>query len=115
MTRLRQGSGGQAAPIYGLTPAQADCARVIAAMTDFLGNSPTYAEIAAELGLTNRSRAHDLVHCLVERGWVERRFSKRRPLFKSWRALRLTRSPPPFDYGAIDITEAGQDYLEAAA
>ena len=103
-------------PIYGLTPAQADCARVIAALTSFEGNSPTYQEIADELGLVNsRSGIHRLVNGLIERGWIERRFSKRRPLFNAGRALRLTRSPPPFDYSAIALTKAGREYAEKAA
>lgn len=109
MTNLRQGSGGQAAPTYGLTPSQADCARVIHALTDFLGNSPNYKEIAAELGLSSISEVYRLVHALIERGWIERR-----PGF-AIRVLRLTWSPPPFDYSAIAITKAGQAYLEQAA
>ena len=103
------------APIFGLTPAQADCAMVIAALLDFEGNSPTYAEIAAELCLASKGRAHRLVQSLKERGWIEPRFSRRRPLFKAWRALRLTRSPPPFNGNPIGITEAGRAYAENAA
>ena len=93
------------APIYGLTPAMADCARVIAAMTDFDGNSPRFAEIAHELG-TSTGGVHRLVICLIERGWVK----PYEPRIKQ--PLRLTRSPPPFDYSAIAITEAGREYLE---
>ena len=95
-------------PIYGLTPAQADCARVIAALTTFEGNSPSYKKIAAELGIY-QSQACGLVGRLIDRGWIAR------PARFAWRALRLTRSPPPFDYGAIDVTEAGRAYLEQAA
>ncbi len=108
------------APTYGLTSAQADCARVIAAMTDFLGNSPTYDEIAAELCLSHsKSGVHRLVNDLIERGWIEVCHTERAPRW--WpisgprRALRLTRSPPPFPMCAIAITEAGREYLEQAA
>lgn len=104
--------------VYGLTPSQADCARVIAALTDFLGNSPSYAEIAAELSLQNKSGAHRLVHGLIERGWIKpwlkaNRFS----VFdiRRKRSLRLTRSPPPFNGNPITITEAGREYLEKTA
>lgn len=98
------------APVYGLTPSQADCARVIHALTDFLGNSPSFVEIAAELCLsTGRSGVHRMVHALVDRGWIVP-FEPR-----TKRALRLTRSPPPFNYSASAITEAGQAYLDQAA
>lgn len=106
------------APIYGLTSAQADCARVIHALTDFLGNSPSYAEAGVELGLASVSGVHRLVHGLIERGWIEAgpkasRFS----VFdiRRKRSLRLTRSPPPFNGSAVAITEAGRAYLEQAA
>ena len=117
------------APIYGLTPAMADCARVIAALTDFEGNSPSYEEIAAELCVCNKSRVYTLVQALIERGWIETRdpdlasakwalyFNPPRafPIPAPHRGLKLTRSPPPFDYSAIAITEAGRAYLEKAA
>lgn len=96
------------APLYGLTPAQADCARVIAAMTDFEGNSPSFREIGAELSLAGESGVYRLVHQLIERGWIER------PPKYAIGALRLTRSPPPFDGNPITITEAGREYLRAA-
>lgn len=96
------------APVYGLTPSQADCARVIGALTDFEGNSPTLAEIAAELGVT-RSNVIELAAQLLDRGWI----APRTPWAR--RTLKLTRSPPPFDYSAIAITEAGRAYLENAA
>jgi len=96
------------APVYGLTPGQADCARVIAALTDFEGDSPSFAEIARELGCS-KSEAVRLVICLIERGWIER------PPKYAMGALRLTRSPPPFDGRAVDITEAGRLYLEKHA
>jgi len=95
-------------PIYGLTPAQADCARVIAAMTTFEGNSPTYEEIAAELSLADKSGAHRLVMGLNDRGWIEPYPNG------AIRAIRLTRSPPPFNGNPITITEAGREYLRAA-
>lgn len=117
------------ATIYGLTPAQADCARVIGALTSFEGKSPSYAEIAAELCVSHsKSGVHRLVHGLIERGWIVPRDLKRAA--RDWlavyprfvlsipnqrRGLRLTRSPPPFDYSAIAITEAGREYLEQAA
>ena len=106
------------APVYGLTPAQADCARVIAAMTDFLGNSPSYDEIAAELSLASAAGVHRLVHGLIDRGWIEWPFSPtlvpaRFSLPR--RGLKLTRSPPPFPMCAIAITEAGRAYLEKVA
>ena len=95
--------------VYGLTPGQADCARVIAALTDFDGNSPSFAEIGAELGVANKSGVHRLVQSLIERGWLEPYTSQAK------RVLRLTRSPPPFDGRAIAITEAGRQYLEQHA
>ena len=96
-------------PVYGLTPSQADCARVIAALTDFEGTSPSFAEIAAELGIANKSGVHRLVHQLIERGWID-------PYeLQGKRALRLTRPPPPFNGNPITITKAGRAYLEDAA
>jgi len=94
--------------IYGLTSGQADCARVIAAMTDFLGNSPSNREIAAELGITLQA-VYPPTKGPTERGWLVPR--------APWahRALRLTRSPPPFDGRAVAITEAGRLYLEKHA
>jgi len=97
-------------PVYGLTPAQTDCARVIGALTDFDGRSPTYDELRAELCLTSKGRVYILVQALVERGWV-----KLPPYSLAPRALRLTRSPPPFNGNPIAITEAGRAYLEQAA
>ena len=116
------------APVYGLTPSQADCARVIAALTSFEGKSPSYDEIAAELCLSGRPRVHWLVHQLIDRGWIEERHTEQAvrdwlavyprwmgPIRNARRGLRLTRSPPPFNGDPIAITEAGQEYLEAAA
>ena len=97
------------APVYGLTPSQADCARVIAALTDFEGKSPSYDEITVELGFRNKGQVHRTVERLIERGWIKP------PPKYAIRALRLTRSPPPFSYSAIAITEAGREYLEDVA
>lgn len=94
--------------VYGLTSTQADCGRVIAAMTDFLGNSPSYDEIAAEMNL-HKGYVHRTVERLIERGWIIR------PPCFAIRALRLTRSPPPFNGNPITITKAGRAYLEQAA
>ena len=98
------------APIYGLTPAQADCARVIGALTDFDGRSPSYKELRDELCLASTGRVYVIVQALVERGWV-----KLPPYSLAPRALRLTRSPPSFNGNPIAITEAGREYLDKAA
>ena len=97
------------APVFGLTPAQADCARVIAALTSFEGKGPSFAEVSDEMCIHSKGRVWVLVQALIERGWIKR------PYFNATRALRLTRSPPPFDYGAIDVTDAGRAYLDKAA
>ena len=101
------------APIYGLTAAQADCARVIGALTSFEGNSPSYAEIAAELSLQSVGGVHRLVHGLIDRGWIKR--PPRLGQMGNRRNLHLTRPPPPFDGNPIAITEAGREYLEDTA
>ena len=91
---------------YSLTPAMADCARVIAELTALEGRPPSYDQIAAELCL-NKSRVKDLVYALEERGWLERR---------GWdRCWHLTREPPPLDVTPVEVTEAGRAHLEAAA
>ena len=94
------------APIYGLTPAQADCARVIGALTSFEGKSPSYAEIAEEMCVSHsKGGVHRLVHGLINRGWIA-------PYPKAAnRALSLSRSPPPFNGNPIAITDAGRKYL----
>ena len=83
--------------VVSLTHAQADCARVIAALTSFLGNSPSFEEIRVELCVSNRSRVHTLVQALIERGWIRHRLRAMtytgaiipRPA----RSLRLTNHP----------------------
>ncbi|KKL11187.1 hypothetical protein LCGC14_2548310 [marine sediment metagenome] len=103
------------APIYGLTPAQADCARVIHALTDFEGKSPSYDEISDEMCIYSKGRVWILVQALIERGWIAP--TGFRPPFaapRAPRALHLTRSPPPFNGNPIAITEAGCAYLEDA-
>ena len=104
--------------VYGLTPGMADCARVIAALTSFDGRSPSYTEIAAELGLQSTGGVARLVQGLIKRGWIKpgpraQRFSVITP--RPACSVNLTRSPPPFDYSPIAITEAGREYLEQAA
>ena len=59
---------GRAPSRHGLTPRQAECLAVIERLTDAAGVPPSYAELAAELGLRNRSNAFQLVQKLIERG-----------------------------------------------
>jgi SOS-response transcriptional repressor LexA len=65
----------------GLTRGQRDCMRVIQELTDgACGISPSYVEIAHELGLSSRSLIVRLVDCLEERGYLRRAPNQARSL-----------------------------------
>ncbi|MFG1461767.1 helix-turn-helix domain-containing protein [Xanthobacter sp. DSM 24535] len=55
-----------------MTPKQRDALRVISTAIASDGCSPTYDQIAAALGLRNKSGVHRLVNGLIERGLLER-------------------------------------------
>lgn len=58
---------------YALTPKQLRLKRFIAGYVEAKGRAPTLCEIAAGMGLSNRSRAHDLNSQLCERGHLATR------------------------------------------
>lgn len=58
----------QHAEPFGLSKKQADVRAFIETFIDEHGYSPSYAEICGGMGLGSRSKAHSLVHQLVERG-----------------------------------------------
>lgn len=55
-----------------MTPKQRDTLRFIGTTIASDGCSPTYDQIAAALGLRNKSGVHRLVNGLIERGLLER-------------------------------------------
>jgi SOS-response transcriptional repressor LexA len=55
-----------------VTPKQRDALRFIGDAIASDGCSPTYVQIAAALGLRNKSGVHRLVTSLIERGLLER-------------------------------------------
>jgi len=57
----------------GLTPAMRDMLLVIQELVALDGCSPSYAEIAHEMSLSNVGGVHRLVNLLVERGWLGRK------------------------------------------
>lgn len=64
---------------YGLTRTQRDAMRVIQELT-VEGVSPSYEEIAAELGLASKGGVVRLVTLLVDRGYLCRRVGHARSL-----------------------------------
>lgn len=55
---------------FGLSKKQADVLAFIETFTEENGYSPSYTEICDGMGLNSRSKAHGLVHQLIERGAV---------------------------------------------
>lgn len=92
-------------PRLGLTPMQADCARVIAELTGADDVAPTYDEIANELGLSSRGRVAFLVDELCTRGWAIRGKGRSR----SVRMLAVPELPPE---PALELTETGRAALQ---
>ncbi|MFG1410307.1 MarR family transcriptional regulator [Xanthobacter sp. VTT E-85241] len=84
-----------------MTPKQRDALRFIGAAIASDGCSPTYDQIAAALGLRNKSGVHRLVNGLIERGLLERETAGVRR-----QALRLTELAKRLDRVAIEIDQA---------
>jgi len=64
----------------GLTRKQMECKAFIATYTAMHGVSPSYDEIADNLGYASKSQTHRIVECLVERGHASILPNKRRSI-----------------------------------
>lgn len=87
--------------MISLTPAQADCVRIVGELTDALGRPPSVREVAHELDRGAKS-AFDLIERCRERGWIGEGMALRRRL----------PVPPDCD---VEITETGAAYCGAAS
>ena len=89
-----------------LTPKQLACAQIIAELTDTLGRPPTMREIAHEFGHASAgSVQNNLIKGLDKKGWLKPR--KRGHACQ----LVLKARPKPIAEFAVDLTDAGREYL----
>ena len=64
----------------GLTARQAQLMKYIKFYVQKNGHTPSYREMVAELNLRSTSGVHRIVHCLVDRGYVQMTPSKSRSI-----------------------------------
>lgn len=89
---------------YGLTRSQLDCLCVITELTEATGVSPSYLEIAHEMGYSGKTAVHAMVTILAEKGWIDH-------LPARARSLRVLQRPALPDGFAVELTEAGRKAL----
>jgi SOS-response transcriptional repressor LexA len=90
----RAGVGHEPPRIAGLTRRQRETLDFICGFYLECGAAPTYAEIAAHLGLKTRQSAHRLVRRLEARGAVTRRRGQARSLAPVLRSAVTLELPP---------------------
>lgn len=86
--------------VMGLTPVQADALAFIAMRIRVRGVSPSFAEVANELGLKSRSSIHRIVQALIARGHLRQLPGRSRSV-----ALVDDRLPKPIEAGLSFLAE----------
>lgn len=86
-----------------MTPKQAECLAAIERLTTPEGVSPSYEQIAAELGLASKGAVHARIEGLLAHGYLVRPAGR-------YRGLRVAHkpSPTPYSVAALDRLTTGQ-------
>lgn len=92
-----------------LTPRQLLALQVIFELLEVLGETPTYAQIGAELGTTSKGGVARMLYALRDRGWIELDHGR-----GTDRLILVAPPPvmPDFDT-ALELLPAGREYVRA--